>query len=603
MARAHATHEADCNSLARRYSGALLLWAITGLLVACGGGGGEPTPAGLTDGGIHAPPTTGTYAYNTFMPGAAAFPAVGGTYTDPVFGTTIKRLSNVIGNANIDDIYSKHQANANGTLSFQRTLEGVNVINVNTGAIVHIDQPKGVAEFEMHWDALDPDKYYYFSGTSLVRRNLAAQTSSVIKDFGPEVTTAVFLSFVGSTGTITRSAGSFVGDGFVAGSTIIVNGTASNNGIYTINTVTELVITVDITVDVLVDEGPVSASITTASFVGSTGTIARSAGSFVADGFVAGSTIIVNGTAANNGTYTINTVTELVITVDITVDELVDEGPVSASITTALQANGGSLNIQSRDGRYFTVRYNGTNKVWDSQTDTIYSGSVQPLKSTGWVSITPDGNYIVNAAGFTPSPQIEHHSYPINHSTQSIGGTPTQFWGICGAHADILTASNGKNYYIGFGCHGTNPGLYRVDITLDQAGESEAQQQATNQLLIPLDWNDNDGHLSAVSKGAFRDWVFLSTENAESDPYNGGTLGWTAYKQEIIAVNVLTLEVRRLAHHRSRGLADNNFWSQPRVSSSWDGSVVMWASNYNISSPTGYADLYAIQSPLGLPAP
>lgn len=37
MARAH-THETDCNSRARRYSGALMLLAIASLLVACGGG-------------------------------------------------------------------------------------------------------------------------------------------------------------------------------------------------------------------------------------------------------------------------------------------------------------------------------------------------------------------------------------------------------------------------------------------------------------------------------------------------------------------------------------------------------------------------------------
>ena len=40
-------HEADWNCPARRYSGALLLWAIAGLLVACGGGG-EPAPADST---------------------------------------------------------------------------------------------------------------------------------------------------------------------------------------------------------------------------------------------------------------------------------------------------------------------------------------------------------------------------------------------------------------------------------------------------------------------------------------------------------------------------------------------------------------------------
>jgi hypothetical protein len=48
LARSHSTHEADCNSLARRYSCALLLLAIAGLLVACGNGGGESAPAGST---------------------------------------------------------------------------------------------------------------------------------------------------------------------------------------------------------------------------------------------------------------------------------------------------------------------------------------------------------------------------------------------------------------------------------------------------------------------------------------------------------------------------------------------------------------------------
>jgi len=40
VARARATHEADCGSLARRYSNALLLLVIAGLLIPCGVGGG-----------------------------------------------------------------------------------------------------------------------------------------------------------------------------------------------------------------------------------------------------------------------------------------------------------------------------------------------------------------------------------------------------------------------------------------------------------------------------------------------------------------------------------------------------------------------------------
>jgi len=91
--------------------------------------------------------------------------------------------------------------------------------------------------------------------------------------------------------------------------------------------------------------------------------------------------------------------------------------------------------------------------------------------------------------------------------------------------------------------------------------------------------------------------VFIGPESG-TDTFNSSTAGWTAYKQEILAVNVVTLEVRRLAHHRSRSV-DANYYNQPRVSTSWDGSVVMWTSNFNDNSPAGYSDMYAIQSPLG----
>jgi hypothetical protein len=414
--------------------------------------------AQLTDSDIHAPPTTGAYDYNAFKPGAAGFPAPGGTYTDPVFGGVVRRLTNQTGNVNCDNIYAHHWANANGTLAFSgRVVDGFcqypQIVDVATGVEVFSNQPDGLNASENYWDANDPDKYYYFSGPSLMRRNLAAQTDTVMRDF-----------------------------------------TAESGG-------------------------------------------------------------------------------------------------------TDLQLNGGSLNIQSRDGRYFTVRYGGTNKVWDSQLDIVYSGSVTPLDTEGWVSITPDAKYMVTAAGPTANPQKEHYSYPIDHVTHSIGSTPTQFWGLCGDHGVLVSASDGKNYFITFECYDVGA-VYRVDITLDQAGKTPAQQQAANQMLIPLHFTA-DGHFSAVSKGPLADWAFMSSET-NADDFNGGVAGWTAYEQEIIAMNVVTLEVKRLAHHRSRGLAAD-YQTQPRVSCSWDGSVVMWASNYNTSSPTGYADEYAIQNPLGAP--
>lgn len=399
------------------------------------------TYAYLTDGGLHAPPTTGTYAYNAFKPGAASFPAVGGTYTDPVFGGIVKRLTNIGASANNEDIYAKHQANADGTLAFHRT-STVRIINVNTGAIAYSSQPAGLSASEMHWDALDPDKYYYFSGANLVRRNLAAQTNTTMKSF-----------------------------------------------------------------------------------------------------------------------------------------------------PSTLQANGGSLNIQSRDGRYFTVRYGGTNKVWDSQLDVIYAGEAVPGSAGGWTSITPDGNFLVTAGN-------TQRSYRIDHATRSISSTSVMFWTLCGDHGALISASNGKSYMVTFNCN-NEPAVYRVDITLDQVGRSPAQQSAANQRLVPLTWNDA-GHFSAVSKGPLQDWVFVSPESVV-DTFDSSAAGWTAYTQEILAVNVLTLEIKRLAHHRSRSVTTNYYYF-PRVSTSWDGSVVMWTSNYNTSSPSGYSDMYAIQNPLGVPS-
>ena len=402
------------------------------------------------DSAAHAPPsgvTAAQYDYNRFTPNAANFPAVGGYYVDPVFGAPIRRLTNVMGNVNGDQIYAHHWANADGTLAFTQTPD-LNIVSVATGARVYLAQPAGTCDLcnsELHWDALDPDKYYYFSGANLMRRNLAAQTSTLMKTF-----------------------------------------------------------------------------------------------------------------------------------------------------PAALENLGGSLNIQSGDGRYFVVQYGGTAKVWDSQSDAIYAGPVTPADPEGWVSITPSANYVVTAAG----PNWEHYAYRIDHGARSVAATPIMFWNQCGDHGDLLSASDGKDYLITFNCYSGTPGVYRVDLTKDESARTPEQQRADNQLLLATTWND-DGHFSAVSRGALRDWVFVDTENGH-DGFDGSTAGWTPYMQEVVAIDVLTLQVRRLAHHRSRGtdIQGDGYYDQPRVSCSWDGSVVLWTSNFNIGSPTGYADMYALPLPI-----
>jgi hypothetical protein len=146
---------------------------------------------------------------------------------------------------------------------------------------------------------------------------------------------------VGETGdTITRSAGSWVSDGFVPGDTIRVTNSVSNNVTGVVDTVTALVLTLGSTD--LVAEGPVSGCTVTSeptltfAEVGETGdTITRSRGSWLDDGFRVGDMPVVTGTASNNITAAVGVtaVTATVLTLDTT--DLVDEviGSYGVSVT------------------------------------------------------------------------------------------------------------------------------------------------------------------------------------------------------------------------------------------------------------------------------
>src|SRR6185295_19583995 len=76
-----------------------------------------------------------------------------------------------------------------------------------------------------------------------------------------------------------------------------------------------------------------------------------------------------------------------------------------------------------------------------------------------------------------------------------------------------------------------------------------------------------------------KDWAFISVEDG-TDNLNGSTSSWLPYRSEIVAMNVLTGEIRRIVHHRSRGVLVN-YIHQPRLSVSWGGEFVAWASNFD----------------------
>jgi hypothetical protein len=253
----------------------------------------------------------------------------------------------------------------------------------------------------------------------------------------------------------------------------------------------------------------------------------------------------------------------------------------------ALASLGGSVDWIDRTGRYMVLNIGGATRVYDKASDTLYSGSIPGSYGSGggWMGISPDGNYVI-----TSTPPTSSHSWKIDHATKSVSTTPVLFWTLCGGHGDVMSGSNGKTYFVTFDCN-SSASIYAADVTLPQSASNVAQQLSQNRKLIQLaSWSDVDGHFSRVSKGALQDWVFASIESAD-DGFSSGMSGWRPFKQEIVMMNALTGEVRRLAHHRSRECS--NYYAQPRVSSTWDGSVVAWTSNFGYSG-NGYADLFAL---------
>ena len=256
--------------------------------------------------------------------------------------------------------------------------------------------------------------------------------------------------------------------------------------------------------------------------------------------------------------------------------------------------NGGSTDWIDASGRYMLLRLGNTWRVYDVQGDVLYSGAIPDSYggSGGWGGISPDGKYVITA----DSPGAR--SWPINHTAKTLSTTGTLFWSLCGDHGDLVSASNGKTYFITYECD-TEAAIYAVDVSLPQTLADKNKQRADNRRLIDVTWNES-GHFSGVSKGALKDWAFISVESGD-DTFGSSLSGWRPFKQEIVMANVLTGEVRRLAHHRSRS-PFANYYDMPRVSVSWDGSLVTWTSNMGLDS-NGYADLYAMRVGDGAPAP
>ena len=247
-------------------------------------------------------------------------------------------------------------------------------------------------------------------------------TPGIILSTGPDV--------------LTRDAGSWIDEGFAVNQTVTLGGSASNNGDLTVTAVTDLVLTVaetitpegsqtDLTLTATV-EVPTGLSLLTDYYVGvidddtytlhttqsaaangknlvdvSTpemtlttsvviaagpdGTFTRTVGSWLTEGFQVGDDIIVSGSAADDGDYTVSAVTALVLSVDAT---LTGEAAQTDLVITA-QLPGGIHAIATMASANPTVtNTNGQEAI--HLTATLTASKVQVIAAPDQLTVLGD---------------------------------------------------------------------------------------------------------------------------------------------------------------------------------------------------------------------
>ena len=256
------------------------------------------------------------------------------------------------------------------------------------------------------------------------------------------------------------------------------------------------------------------------------------------------------------------------------------------TVPAAINSLGGSENWISADGRLITVSYGGNPAVHVFDTQNLaagpFVGAIPQGSSTGYAAMLPSGRFVVTTSGtgyLGNGATTTFYSYAINLASRSISTTGNAFWNLCGDHGAFISPSDGHDYLITTSCYNVN-NVMRVDLT-GSVG-TETAQIAANKILLPnLSWAYSI-HATAVAKGAMRDWAFIDTEGGGSTPSS-----WAPNQMEIIGFNVVTGEKRRLAHHRS---TVGDYTAQPRISASWGGELIGFASNFQHSA----VDIYAL---------
>lgn len=181
-----------------------------------------------------------------------------------------------------------------------------------------------------------------FTGGRASVRDRAAEASLSVATV--RMTGDPSLTFDTTGDTITRDSGSWIDDGFKVGDVFTVDGSDSNDSPASPPRITALTGSVLTSSVNLVNEGPTAGVTVTAEtgilFTNSGETVRRSRGSWLNDGFRVGDSITIEGTATatNDGTFTIATLTSVLMTLgasSVDADETIGGSDVSITGSAA----------------------------------------------------------------------------------------------------------------------------------------------------------------------------------------------------------------------------------------------------------------------------
>jgi len=150
--------------------------------------------------------------------------------------------------------------------------------------------------------------------------------------------------------------------------------------------------------------------------------------------------------------------------------------------------------------------------------------------------------------------------------------------GRADGHKDVTLDTNGDEVLVWTNSNDPQPicnnGIVKIRL-------SDGQQTC----LATFDWS-LAVHISAPDNSGF---VYVETY-APGNPTPPS--GWPAYTNELVQVKLDGSQVLRVAHHRSRPFQTNTYNWQPKMSTSRDGSRVVYSSDYDLQTIDGYATDY-----------